>query len=909
MGLSAGSRLGPYEIVAPLGAGGMGEVFRARDTRLDRTVAIKVLLTQFSGDAELKQRFEREARSISSLQHPHICTLHDVGEHEGVSYLVMELLEGETLAGRLQRGPMPIAEIVKVASQIAEALDRAHRSGIVHRDLKPGNVMLTKDGAKLMDFGLAKPLAMAASSGTNASAPLLSAAVTLNTPSPQLSPLTSAGTIVGTIQYMSPEQIEGREADARSDIFAFGAMLYEMATGKRAFQGKSQITVASAILEKDPEPVSAVHPQIPIAFDRIVQTCLAKDPEERFQTAHDVKLQLRWVLEPSSSASALPAKRTSPMRRWIFATVGTIGRIAASLGGYWLADSRSQSEPVRSTIEAPDKVALDTIGDFAGAPVLSPDGRKLAFAGHLPNGQRALWVRPLDSFEAQHLDGTDGAYAPFWSPDSNSIGFFANGKLNRIAATGGPVTALAPAANSRGGAWLKGDIIVYTPDFQTPLYRIGAGGGTPQVITKVDVNIHSTHRWPFALPDGQHFLYLATSHNGGDPEKNGIYFGSLDGKETKFIVPSDGGAEYASGYLLYHAGTALVAQRFDPSSGKLTGGPLPVVDRVRNDSGVWRTLFTVSQNGRLLYQQGRAEASGSQLIWRDRTGKDIGVVGTHAAYMDPRFSPDGKRLAVSYGDPNREIWVFDLERGTQTRLTFAAGAGSSGAKISPSWSPDGKLVAYQFSQTAGGQAAAVYFKAANGSGQEKVLVKLPQGSAAYPSWSPDGKYIVYIGVIGPVGNSIYAMPTGGGDPFVAIPAASPQSNINFYRISPNGRWIAYVSNESGRPELYVAPFPKGDAKWQVSTEGTNTAAWRSDGKELYYTAIGGGFNACSVQENGDELLISTPQKLFTSNPVAVGADFDTAPDGKRFLLNIADNDQTPASLHLVTNWLADLNKK
>jgi Tol biopolymer transport system component len=906
MTLAAGTKLGPYELQANIGAGGMGEVYRARDTRLDRTVAIKILLSQFSADAELKQRFDREAKSISSLNHAHVCQLYDVGSQDGIDFLVMEFLEGETLAARLQRGPIPIAEVVKIASQIAEALEKAHRCGLVHRDLKPGNVMLTQSGAKLMDFGLAKALVrMASASGTHTSAPLLSAAMTMSSPSPQLSPLTSAGAIVGTIQYMAPEQIEGREADARSDIFALGAVLYEMATAKRPFQGKSQITVASAILEKDPEPVSSVQSGVPLAFDRIVQTCLAKDPEERFQTAQDVKLQLRWVLEPEPVSVAAV---TPPARRGPWVLIGGLLLVAALAAaiGFFGARSGVDTRPVRATIDGPEKAVLDSLGDFGGAPVLSPDGSKLAFVAHLPNTPRALWVRSLDSFSAQRLDGTDGASHPFWSPDGQSIGFFASSKLNRIAATGGPVAAIAAAPNARGGAWMANGVILYAPDFQSPIFRINVSGGPSEPVTKIDSSRHSTHRWPFALPDGKHFLYLATSHTGGHPEQNGLYFGSLDGTPGNLVVATDSGGEFASGLLLFHAGTALMAQPMDPSSGKLSGAPHMVVEKVRNDSGIWRSMFTASQQGRMVYQIGADEARGSQLVWFDRAGKQIGHVGGRSSYMDPQLSPDGKRVAVSYGDPNREIWVFDIERGTETRLTFAQ---SGGAKVQPSWSPDGKFIAFTSALASGGGTNATFVKAANGSGSEKPLITVANGSSVYPSWSPDGKYIVYIWRVGPSGHSVYAKPVDGGDAFLALPSASPQSNIIYYRISPNGRWIAYVSDESGTAEVYVAPFPHADGKWQISTSGAGTPVWRRDSKELFYSTNTGDYMAVSVIEGDHELKVSTPTRMFSANVSAVGLDYDASADGKRFLMNLANDELTPTSLHLVTNWTTELKNK
>jgi Tol biopolymer transport system component/predicted Ser/Thr protein kinase len=910
--LTPGQKLGPYEIDSPLGAGGMGEVYRARDTRLERTVAIKVLPSHLSSNPDLKQRFEREAKAISSLNHPRICQLYDVGSQDGVDFLVMEYLEGETLAKRLEKGALPLEQVLKIGAELAEALDKAHRAGIVHRDLKPGNVMLTKSGAKLMDFGLAKSTP-GGFAGAGGSAPLLSAAMTMTSPSPRQSPLTSAGAVVGTIQYMSPEQIEGKEADARSDIFALGAVLYEMATGRRAFEGKSQLSVASAILEKDPEPLSATQPTAPPAFDLVIRTCLAKDPDERFQTAHDLMLQLRWLAQPSTSSAAaaqpaMPAR--SPRTRAIWATVAILALAVAGLAGYLFAPAALNTRPLRALIEPPDKFTFDMMGDYSGPLVLSPQGDKIAFCAHGPNSPKALWVRQLDSFVAQRLEGTEGAYGPFWSPDGRFIGFFANGKLNRIAAAGGPLTPLADALNARGGTWGAGDVILMAPDIQSPIVEVSANGGKVSPVTKVDSSKHTTHRWPVFLLDGKHFLYLATNHNGGKPEDNGIFYASLDGKENHMLIASDAGGEYASGYLLYHSGTALMAQAFDPGAGRLTGEAVGVVGKIRHDSGVWRTLFTVSQTGMLAYEPGSAETAGSQLVWFDRTGKQLGQVGERGSYMDPRISPDGKRVAVSYGDPQREIWIFDLERGTKTRLTFSQATG--GVKTQPSWSPDGKTIVFTSGlPVSGGGKTAIYSKSASGSGTGNVILEDTHGAVGYMygSWSPDGKYFVYLHREGPAGSHVVAKPANGEDqPFTVIAPASPQSNISDYRISPDSKWIAYTSDESGRVEVYVAPFPHGDGKWQVSTGGAEFASWRGDGKEIYISTNSSTYTACSVNVKGNELQIGTPQGLFSANPAAIGVDYDVTADGKRFLVNLA-GDEAPSPLHLVLNWTAELKKK
>jgi eukaryotic-like serine/threonine-protein kinase len=913
MPLANGTKLGPYEIVSPLGAGGMGEVYRARDTRLDRTVAIKVLLEHLSSNADLKTRFEREAKSISSLNHSRICQLYDVGSQDGVSYLVMEYLEGETLAERLKKGALPLDQVLKIGMEVAEALDKAHRAGIVHRDLKPGNVMLTKSGAKLMDFGLAKSAGSGLASAAS-TAPLLSAAVTLTSPSPQLSPLTTVGTIIGTVQYMSPEQIEGNESDARSDIFALGTVLYEMATGRRAFEGKSQLSVASAILEKELEPVSAIQPTSPPALDMAISTSLAKDPDARFQSAHDLMLQLRWIaigaaaLQVRSTGSDEPAARRP---RWLFAACAVLALVAAGLGGVLLLRPSIEMRPMRTMIEPPEKFSFDMMGDYAGVPVLSPQGDKIVFLAHGPNSPRALWVRALDNFTAQRLEGTEGAFDPFWSPDGRSIGFFTQGKLNRVDATGGPPITLTDALNARGGSWGAGDVIIFAPNIQSGIMQVGANGGKATPATTMDSSKHTTHRWPTFLPDGKHFIYLASNHNGGKSQENGIYYASLDGKENRILVSSDAGGEYASGYLLFHSGTALVAQAFDAASGKLSGEPIAVVGKVRHDSGVWRTLFTVSQTGMLAYEPGSTETAGSQLVWFDRTGKQVGQIGERGTYMDPRISPDGKHVAVSFGDPQREIWIFDLERGTKTRLTFNQST-AGGVNFQPAWSPDGKTIAYTSNlAVSGGGKTAIFSKSASGGGVEKVMIADSDktGEHVYGSWSPDGKYFVDLSRGGEVGFHIEAKAIGGdGQTFTVVSPASPQANISYYRISPDSKWIAYTSNESGRQEVYVAPFPRGEGKWQVTTGGADFAAWRSDVKEIYVSTDLQQYTACSVDVKGNELQIGTPQGLFSANAAAIGVDYDVAADGKRFLVNVAGDD-TPTPLHLVMNWTTELKKK
>src|ERR1700680_4271998 len=560
MALAPGTRLGPYEIAAPLGAGGMGEVYRARDTRLERTVAIKILSSHLSDDATLRQRFEREAKAISSLNHPHICVLHDVGHQGDTDFLVMEYLEGETLAARLEKGPLPLDQVLRYAIEIADALDRAHRQGVVHRDLKPGNIMLTKSGAKLLDFGLAKATVPLAEGAT------LAAAATRTTP------VTQQGTIVGTFQYMSPEQVEGNQLDGRSDIFSFGAVLYEMLTGKRAFEGKSQLGVASAILEKEPPPLSSVMPMTPPALDRVVRTCLAKNPDERFQSAHDLKLQLEWIREAGSQAGvpALTQTRRSgrPTIATLLLSVGFVLLLAAFAALYFFHRVPSQADLMRLTIAGPDK----TLMGYSLA--ISPDGKSVVFEAS-SEGKDSLWIRPLDSLKAHALNGTEEGTLPFWSPDSRAIGFFAEGKLKKIEVSSGAVQVLCSAADARGGTWNPGGTILFSPDSVSPLFQVSADGGSATQVTKNDSSLGEiSHRWPVFLPDSRHFLFF-TRTTGKESEP--VYVGSLDGPERKRLLESSSGVAYAPpGYLLFVRGRTLFAQPFDAGKMQLAGDPMPL---------------------------------------------------------------------------------------------------------------------------------------------------------------------------------------------------------------------------------------------------------------------------------------------------------------------------------------------
>jgi serine/threonine protein kinase/Tol biopolymer transport system component len=896
MGLSPGTRLGPYEIAAPLGAGGMGEVYRARDTRLDRTVAIKILRSSLASSPELKQRFEREARAISQLNHPHICTLYDVGHENGTDFLVMEFLEGESLADRVRRGALPLADVVEIGIEVAEALDKAHRAGILHRDLKPGNIMLTKTGAKLLDFGLAKPLnAMAPAASGSGSAPSFTAAPTLTGPSP-VSPLTTQGTVLGTIQYMSPEQIRGKEADARSDIFSLGSVLYEMATGQRAFQGTSQIKVASAILEDDPQPVRTVQPKVSSALDHVVSTCLAKNPDERWQSAADVKSELEWIRSTGDKAET-PKEAASSRLRWLVAGCGLL----LAFSWAYLAYLELQPKPVfRTSLLAPEKTIYFTTSGDSGAPVLSPDGSRLAFVARDSRGVLSLYVRTLDSLTAQPLAGTEGAVHPFWAADSRNIGFFADGKLKRINANGGPTQELAIASRGRGGAWNRDGTILFTPGTTDSLMRVPAGGGTPTTASRMAPGENS-HRWPSFLPDGKHFLFW---QRGPHP---GVAVGTLDSLEHQPLFENASNAIYvAPGYLLFVRDQALMAQPFSPRKLATTGDAVPLTEHVAVNGISYRGVFSASENGMLVYQAGTA-SEGWQMLRVGRDGKPLPGLSDHAPYLQPRLSPDGKRFAAGLSEPGGggggiDIWIFDTQRGTRTRLTFVPGINNY-----PEWTPAGDRV--MFSSNRNGHFD-IYSKAADGSGNDEVVLQ-DDCDKTLKSISSDGRYLAYQRHDPQKPNAeIWVLPLFGDRK--PSPIVSPQGYAGQPMqpmISPDGKWLAYSSDESKRFEIYVTPFPGGGPKWQVSTAGGATPRWRGDGKELYFVGYDGALTAVDVTATSSSVSLGTPHELFkaTLQPPVIGS-FDVSRDGKQFLLNESGSQEGDTPLTLVTNWLADLKK-
>jgi len=910
MTLAAGTKFGPYQILAPLGAGGMGEVYRARDTRLDRTVAIKILPNHLADRAELRERFEREARTIASLNHPHICTLFDIGQQDGTDFLVMECLEGETLAQRLTKGLLPLEQVLQYSIQIADALDKAHRKGVTHRDLKPGNIMLTKTGAKLLDFGLAK-LRQETSPSTGVSQlPTMSQAIT------------AQGTIVGTLQYMAPEQLEGKEADARADIFAFGAVVYEMATGRKAFEGKSQASVIAKILEVDPPPISSLQPMTPPAFDRLVKTCLAKDPDERWQNASDLCRELKWIAE--TGAQSATGARPAPMQvsagtRWRRALPWSVAAALAIVSAIFAwADQRvvhgpvPAADPVRFQIP----IAL-TLAPGGGRFAISPDGRQLAFAATGSEGTSRLWVRPLNSLEARPLPGTEAStFLPFfWSPDSRYIAFGADGKLKTVDVTSGTMETVCDAPYYVvGGAWNRDGTIIFG-SYPGGIMRVPASGGSATPLTALDPSRQEIyHGMPYFLPDGRHFLY---SRNSKTAASTGVYIGSVDTKphdqDLKPLTASDSAAVYVAsgdpdtGQLLFMRHGALMAQPFDARTLKLSGEPVAVAENVGAYNGAG--FFSVSANGILVYRAAGAVAV-SQLTWFDRQGKILATAGEPGNYGDLALSPDVTQAALTrrLSAGGADVWLVDSTRGTSTRFTFGSANAFSGG---PVWSPDGRSVFFDSDR---GGVFDLYEKPANGAGGEELLLKSSENK--FPSdLSRNGRYLLYDSQDPKTAFDIWVLPLQGNrKPF---PFLSTNFNEGDAHFSPDGHWVAYLSDESGRDEIYVRPFSPGSnaadasgagAKWQLSNSGGDDPQWGADGKELYYV-MRPEWNVMEVDVTTNPTFrAGTPKLLFQAPQQPGSTNGDYTIDGKKFLFLAPQQHTGSAPFDVVLNWQALLKQ-
>jgi len=896
MSLSAGAKLGAFEIVAAIGAGGMGEVYKARDTRLDRIVAIKVLPAALASDPEFRERFNREARIISQFEHPHICTLYDVGKQEGTAYLVMEYLEGETLADRLTRGALRLDQAMTIAIDLTDALAAAHRAGITHRDFKPGNVFLTKSGAKLLDFGLAKT-----------QAPLVAGpgASMLPTTPPHL---TAQGTILGTFQYMAPEQLEGQEADPRTDIFAFGAVLYEMITGKKAFEGKTQASLIAAILEREPTPLPDVQPRVPPNLDHLVRRCLAKDPDKRWQSAADVSIELRWVAESSPTAVVSSASSSGRVRLWQSLSVVLPLLIAAG----WAVTARragpapAPSEPIVFSVPPPEGATFVTrvpgqLPWFA----LSPDSSVLAFVALSADGRQQLWTRSLRAVTAHALADTDGAQAPFWSPDSRFLAFFSRGKLKVIDVAGGRTQIVADAPGLFGsGSWNRENTIIFapTPGDNDGLRKVQVGASNAdELVTRVDRSKEQhAHFLPQFLPDGRHFLFGVRSDFGTGEAQTWI--GSLDGGEPHLVLRADAVAKYAApGYLLFKRGL-LFAQRVDGPELRFLGEPVRLTDlAVGSNAPTTYLALSTSTAGSLVYAAPFISDGETRLVWKDRNGQTLDLIDVTSTVGAPSLSRDGTMMVMARRLPQtgQDLWLYDVKRTSLMRFTFGAAQPQS-----PIWSPDGKFVVFS-------TVAALYRKSTTGSGPEELIAKAP--SPYLSDWSADGRFILF-----QTPSSTERQRTGWdlwlasvGDrqlkPLVQTVFTETQGAL-----SPDGRRLAYTSDESGAFEVYVQAFPDGVGKQIVSSGGGAEPRWRADGRELFYISADRRLMAVPTTI-GPTFDAEKPHTLFQTSVFDLAFPFtkryDVTADGQRFVVQELTARHTGSALTVVLNWPALLTKE
>jgi serine/threonine protein kinase len=869
--LSIGTKLGSVELLAVIGRGGMGEVYRARDTKLKRDVAIKALPDEFSHDADRLSRFQREAEVLASLNHPNIAAIYDLQEAEGARFLVLELVEGETLAERIKRGPVPIDEALQVAKQIAEALEAAHEKGIIHRDLKPANIKWTPEGKiKVLDFGLAKvrEVAEPATSLSN---------------SPTLLSQSMPGVIMGTAAYMSPEQAKGFAADPRTDVFSFGCILYEMLTGKPTFSGDTTSEILASVLKSEPD-LNLLPANLNPRLRAVLQRALEKNPKQRFHAIADVRFEIEQALkDPLGVTASASTPSGQPRPGWI-ATVAVALVLIIALAIPAMRYLRETSPPET-------RVEINTPGTpqplhFA----ISTDGRQLVFVAS-GDGSQKLWLRLLDSAIARPLSGTEGAEYPFWSPDGHSIGFFASGKLKRVDIGGGPAQPVADAAAGRGGAWNTDGTILFAPTNASALWRVPAAGGQSVQVTKLDMPGIGSHRFPQFLPDGKHFVFFAQ----GSADAQGIYLSALDNRETKRLIPGDGPGGYVEpGWLLFNQQGALVARRFNPTYASLEGDPVTLADSVSYDAAFNLGGFSVSPVGNITYRAGGSERR--QLKWFDRTGRSLGEVGEpEANLLYAELSPDGRRVAVTrILQNNPDVWLVDLARGNPARSTFDPAGDFYGT-----WSPNGTQIAFSSNRKG---IYDIYVKPSSGAGAEQLLLESPHTKLVM-DWSPDGRYVLYNDVDSKTGFDLWALPLmGDRKPLLIVNTPFEEREGQF---SPDGRWVAYQSNESGRFEIYVQPFPEAGGKWQVSNAGGTAPRWRRDGKELYFLSLDGKLMAASVQASTSTFESALPLALFQTRAVT-GSNANLRPqyavsqDG-RFLINSA-SETASVPISLILNW-------
>ncbi len=871
--ITVGSRLGPYEVTAQLGAGGMGEVYRARDSRLDRTVAIKILPQRLSADPRLRERFEREAKAISALAHPHICTLYDIGSHDGIDFLVMEYLDGESLADRLSKGPLPLEQVLRYGMEIAEALERAHRAGIVHRDLKPGNIVLTKSGAKLLDFGLAKII----QPQSNPNAP------TIAMPQEQ-KPLTEEGTVVGTFQYMAPEQIEGRDADARTDIFALGAVLYEMATGKRAFDAKTRASLIASILDREPPPISTIQPLTPTAFERVVRMCLAKDPDERWQSAHDVAAELKWIGTTSTETLGPGVKRRTRSAWLRGAALLAVGLAIGAVAG-WLLTRRDEQPPriarfaVNTTPDAPLHLQQNSLA-------ISPDGNHILYRAR--SGSRSkLYLRGIDSLAAVPLAGTDDAYSSAFSPDGRWIAFVARNALWKVQREGGTPTKLADNINGLGVAW-QGDVIVANRSFSDGLLAVPAGGGAARQIVKANRE-RKEHAilWPDLLPDGRHVI--ATVWNAGAWDSARIIAYPMTGGPSKVVIEGGYFGRYsATGHLLFMRDGNLMAVAFDPETLAVGASPVVMIKGVAHGTSDGDASFAVSAGGHLAYTPGGPTVPNDQLVWIDRDGKTAPMVPTIRRYGSVDVSPDGRTAAVTIEDSTYDIWQLDLARDSLTRISYGSD------DLEAVWTPDGERIVWMSSRTG---VYNLYWRAADNSSPEEAIMPSPQFQFA-ASVTRDGRSLLF-GQTGKL-SDVWMMPMDTRKP---VPLIVTEFNETYPVVSPDGRWLAYSSDRSGRDEVYITSFPTPGGSWQVSIDGGSSPRWFSDGKSIVYERDDQFFIV--PIETGARPQPGKPRLLFEG---PYDPEYCITPDGRIAIIKEGPR-PTATQFNVVLNWGEELKRR
>ncbi len=878
--MKPGERIGEYNILSMLGAGGMGEVWCAEDSKLGRQVALKVLPDDFADDPERHARFEREAKVLASLNHPNIATLHALEHLDGTHVLVMELVDGEGLDDVIARGPIPLAEVVKIALQIAKAVETAHEAGIVHRDLKPANVLIRPDGTvKVLDFGLAKTWNNDDADSSISLSPTLTRHAT------------AAGVILGTAAYMAPEQARGKTVDRRADIWAFGVVVWEMLTGRKIFDGHTVTDIIAAVVTKEPDWES-LPPELSPTVTRVLRRCLEKDQNRRFRDIGDVRIEIEsadaWADDSSSQTSALRTRKTTTLAAalpWTAAAI--LIAIAIPLVLHWL-----QASPPGTIVQTAVLSPLEADFSAGGGLALSPNGEMLAFIARDSSGDK-LWVRRLDSLAPQPLTGTEGASFPFWSPDNHHIAFFAGGMLKRISAVGGAVRVIAEARDPRGGCWVRDDEIVFAPDYREGLSLVPAGGGAVASISELDEQrIEKSHRWPIALPGGEHIVFLSQTSEGGTADDSSrLEVLSLVDRSRQQIINVNSSAAYAPpGFLLFWHDGSLVAAPFDAEQHVLTGEQkvvAPGVGYTINEMGV----FSVSQTGLLAYHQGSGVDLPSRLEWYDRAGKRLHEAAPVGLYQRMRLSPDGRRVSYTEG---LTVWVRDLVRGTSTRVTF-----DDEDHIAPVWSPDGAWLIFQTTRTSGSE---IRRKPSSGLGNEELVFEFDKRFDPR-DWSSDGNTLVFqVLQTGTEWDTwLFSFGDGESRPLVSTPFSDVDA-----RFSPDGRFVVYASNESGQPEIYVVPASGASHKWQVSIKGGNAPVWSPAGGEIFFVDSDRNLTSVSVSGNvsgDDDLEFGTPQVLFRLPELRIeDTTYDVAPDGQRFLVNRTETQPTTESLVLVQNW-------